>query len=73
MEQCYEYLACGKTDCVMHGQDRGVKCWEVPNTLCNNPGRELLMKRPHAEKEEICRLAGCLYYRAAKAQEKWVV
>jgi len=56
MEKCYEYLGCDKKDCVMYGNKNEVKCWEVPGTLCNHPGMELIEKKG----KDKCKY--CIYY-----------
>ena len=68
METCYEYLGCDKVDCVMHGRKDDKRCWEVEETLCNNPGVLLARETLGGSKEESCAHAGCIYYKAAKGR-----
>jgi len=65
MEKCYEYLGCDKKDCVMYGNKNEVKCWEVPGTLCNHPGMELIEKKG----KDKCKY--CIYYKAAN-NKAWI-
>lgn len=58
MEKCYEYLACDKHKCIMHGNIDDINCWEVEITLCNNPGLELMK----GKKKDRCKY--CIYYKA---------
>lgn len=64
MEACYEYLGCDKKDCVMYGRTDTIRCWGMPDTLCNHLGIEIMQSRVDGDKEEACSRCGCIYYKA---------
>ena len=66
MEQCYEYLGCYKKDCIMYGQEDSYSCWEVEETLCNNPAMQIMWDKLSGKKEDACNRSGCIWYKAAK-------
>ena len=67
MEACYEYLGCGKQDCIMFGRKDNKRCWEVEGTLCNYEGIQIVREKLVGKtKEEACALSNCIYYEAAK-------
>jgi len=55
MENCKEYLGCNKKECIMFYK-KTTRCWEEPDTLCNNPCFELLEKLPRKKCDY------CMYY-----------
>jgi hypothetical protein len=66
MEKCYEYLGCRKYDCIMHGRKDNKPCWEVEGGLCNTHGIEIMRKKNHGKKADVCFRSGCIYFKAAK-------
>lgn len=44
MEECYEFLCCKKTNCIMYGKKDGTKCWKTRGTLCHDPDHEVFLK-----------------------------
>ena len=66
MEQCYEYLGCDKKDCIMYGQEGTDHCWEVEETLCNNPAIQIMLDKLAGKKEDACHRSGCIWYKAAR-------
>ena len=69
MEACYEYLGCGKKDCVLFGR-KDKLCWEVEGTLCNHRGIQIMREKLAGKKEDACARSGCIYYKAAKKHER---
>jgi len=65
MEACYEYLGCGREDCIMHGQ-KDKDCWKVEGTLCNNHTIQFVREHLRGTKEASCVRSGCIYYKKAK-------
>jgi hypothetical protein len=66
MEPCYEYLACDKKDCIMHGRKETKHCWEVEGTLYNHSGIQIVRDKLAGKKKDACNHSGCIFYKVAK-------
>ncbi len=68
MEACYEYLGCGKKDCIMQGRKNGPYCWELEGTLCNHYGIEITREELGGKKADACARSACIYFTVAKSR-----
>lgn len=60
MEECYEFFACKKTDCIKRSINNQ-PCWEVEGTLCATHGVDIKeLQKGLGSKLEVCKY--CIYY-----------
>jgi len=65
MEKCYEYFGCNITTCILHGEKDNAHCWNIDETLCNNPAFKLVSDTHDRKKKktDLYLCSFCIYYK----------